>query len=200
MKKLIAIALLGTVTTFTAACTSASNSNTNTTNTATTNSSTHNDAGAASADVPAAVKTAIPDAQSFTMQHKNLTAEQVAAVERDTNTKIKDKDHHSYLAISTAGGTRRQIGAATIVDANGKQMVVVYESREGVPYIKEVRAEGVAQGFLDQFKGKGHDNKLQIGNDLKTNGADDATARAAADAIRQDAVIMQTLYGGAHGH
>jgi hypothetical protein len=79
-------------------------------------------------------------------------------------------------------------------------MVVIYESRNGVPYIREVRAEGVPQAFLDGFKGKGHDDKFQVGGDVKANGADEATARAVAAAIRQDAVIMQTLYGGKHSH
>ncbi len=67
---------------------------------------------------------------------------------------MADKDHHSYLAFSTSGGSRKQVGAATVVEAAGKQMVIVYESRNGVPYIREVRVEGVAQAFLDGFKGR----------------------------------------------
>ena len=66
--------------------------------------------------------------------------------------------------------------------------------------IREVRAEGMPQAFLDGFKGKGHDDKFQIGGDLKSGGADEATATSVSAAIRQDAVIMQTLYGGKHSH
>lgn len=215
---MIAIALAGSLAIFTAAC---SNSGETTTNTATTNSSgtAHNDApgtaphphdesanagaahkDAAKDDVPAAVHAAFPDAQSITTQHKDLTAAQISSIEKETNTKVTDKDHHSYLAFSTSGGTRKQVGAATVVEAAGKQMVVVYESRNGVPYIREVRAEGVAQAFLDQFKGKGHDDKFQIGQDLKAQGVDEATAKAAAEAVRRDAMTMQTLYGGSHSH
>jgi hypothetical protein len=114
--------------------------------------------------------------------------------------KVADKDHHSYLGFSAAGGTRKQTGAATVVKANGKEIVIVYESRNGVPYIREVRAEGMPQAFLDGFKGMGHDDKFQVGGDVKANGVDEATARAVAAAIRQDSVIMQTLYGGEHSH
>lgn len=230
MKKIIAIAAISTIAAFAAACSSTDNTNANrnaTSKTATTNTSTANTAttaghtdppgaaphghdgaagaadthgGGASGDVPANVKVAFTDAQSITTQHKDLSAAQVTKIEKDTNTKIADKDHHSYLAFSTTGGARKQIGAATVVNAGRKEMVVIYESRNGVPYIKEVRAEGVPQAFLDQFKGKGHDDKFLLGQDIKPNGADDPTARAATDSIRQDAMIMQTLYGGAHSH
>jgi len=151
-------------------------------------------------EVPAIVRAALSDAQSITKQHKDISASQIAEIEKDSGTKIKDADHHSYLGFSTTGGTRKQTGAATVVEADGKEMVIVYESRKGLPYITEVRAEGVPQAFLAQFKGKGHDDKLQIGQDLKAHGLNEATARAAAGAIRQDTRIMQALYGGAHTH
>lgn len=158
------------------------------------------DAHAADADVPAPVRAALAGATTITKQHKDIPASQIAEIERETNTKIKDRDHHSYLGFATDGGARRQTGAATVVEAGGREMVVVYESRNGLPYIKEVRAEGLPASFLDGFKGKGHDDELQIGQDVKANGVDDATAKAAADAIRQDTRIMQALYGGAHSH
>jgi len=151
-------------------------------------------------EVPAIVRAALSDAQSITKQHKDISASQIAEIEKESGTKIKDADHHSYLGFSIAGGTRKQTGAATVVEADGKEMVIVYESRKGLPYITEVRAEGVPQAFLEQFKGKGHDDKLQIGQDLKAHGLNEATARAAAGTIRQDTRIMQALYGGAHTH
>lgn len=158
------------------------------------------DSHAADADVPAAVRSALAGATTITKQHKDIPASAVFEIERETNTKIRDKDHHSYLGFATDGGARRQIGAATIVNAGGKEMVVMYESRNGLPYIKEVRAEGVPANFLEQFKGKGHDDKLRVGQDVRANGVDDQTAQLAANAIRQDTRIMQALYGGAHSH
>ncbi len=155
---------------------------------------------AAGEDIPAPVRAAFPDAQSITKQHRDLTPAQIAAIEKEAGGKLDDTDHHSYLAFSNAGGARKQIGAATVVEANGKQMVVVYESRNGLPFIKEVRADGVAQAFLDQFKGKGHDDKFQIGQDLKAQGVDGAAAKEAADAIHRDIMTMETLYGSAHSH
>jgi hypothetical protein len=170
--------------------------------TAVTNTGAANDASHGSTDdeTPAAVKAAFPGAQSFTKQHKDISANQVADIEKTTGGKVSEKDHHSYLAFSIVGGKRTQIGAATEVKAGGKNVVIIYENKDGSPAIKEVRADGVAKEFLAQFSGKGHDDKLQIGTDLKANGADDATAKAIADAVRVDQATMQTLYGSAHSH
>ncbi len=151
-------------------------------------------------EAPASVKAAFPEAQSFTKQHKDIPKDVIADVEKDSGGKLPDTDHHSYLAFSTAGGTRKQIGAATVVTANGKEFVVVYENKNGSPYIKEVRGEGVPAPFLAQFAGKGHDDKFKIGADIKVNGVDEATAKAIALAIQIDALTMQNLYGAAHGH
>ena len=151
-------------------------------------------------ETPAAVKAAFPDAQSFTKQHKDLSAAQIADIEKDSGVKAPDTDHHSYLAFSTAGGARKQIGAATVVEASGKEIVVVYENKEGSPVIKELRSESIPAAFLAQFAGKGHDAAMKIGSDLKANGVDEATAKAIADAVRVDAMTMQTLYGAAHSH
>ena len=205
MKKLIYITLVVAFSAFGIACSGTGEKGAGTgSNTATAPAAappkSNGASGGETSDAPAIVRAALPDAQSITAQHKDLSASQVSEIEKETGTKIKETDHHSYLGFSTAGGARRQIGAATLVNAGGKEMVILYESREGVPYIKEVRAAGVAQAFLDQFKGKGHDDKFQLGQDIKAQGVDEATAKAAADAIRQDTRIMQALYGGDHTH
>ena len=211
MKKIIVITLTSLLAVLGVAC-SGSNETTTTnkaaTNTATAPSNANSNAaatasdnhGASDTDIPASVRAVFPDAQSITKQHKDISSAQAAAIEKETGSKLPDTDHHSYLAFSTTGGVRKQIGAASIVKAGGKDVVVVYESREGMPVIREVRAEGVAQGFLDQFKGKGHDDKFQIGGDLKAQGVDEATAKAIASAVRIDILTMQTLYGAAHSH
>lgn len=154
----------------------------------------------ASDETPASVKAVFPAAQSFSKQHKDIPKDAIANIEKETAGKVPDTDHHSYLVFSTAEGARKQIGAATIVKADGKDMVVVYENRGGSPFIKEVRAEGVPAAFLAQFAGKGHDDKFQIGSDLKANGVAEGTAKDIAQAIRIDAMTMQTLYGAAHSH
>ena len=205
MKKVIAIALFISLAAFAAACSKTDNSPTpsrNSTSTATNNNaaagaSSH---GAADSNAPPSVRAAFPDAQSFTKQHKDIPASQIASIEKESGGKVPDTDHHSYLAFSSSGGARRQIGAATVVNAGGKELVVVYENREGKPYIKEVRADGVAPAFLDQFKGKGHDDKFQVGADLKAQGVDESTAKAIASAIHIDILTMQTLYGGPDTH
>lgn len=151
-------------------------------------------------DTPASVKAAFPDAQSFTKQHKDIAKDQMATIEKEAGAKLPDTDHHSYLAFSTAGGTRKQIGAATIVKAGGKDFVIVYENKEGKPYIKEIRGEGVPAPFLAQFAGKGHDDKFQIGSDLKANGVDDAIGKGLAQGVKTDILTMQTLYGAPEKH
>lgn len=151
-------------------------------------------------ETPASVKAAFPDAQNFTTQHKDVPRDAIAQIEKDTGGKVPGTDHHSFLAFSTTGGKRTQLGAATVVKAGGKDVVIVYENKGGSPYIREVRADGVAPEFLKQFAGKGHDDKFEVGGDIKANGVDDATAKAIAQAIRIDSVSMQTLYGAAHSH
>lgn len=153
-------------------------------------------------ETPASVKAAFPDARSFTKQHKDLTDAQIASIEKDTGAKVSDKDHHSYLAFSTAGGTRKQLGAATVIKVDGKDYVIVYENKDGSPVIKEVRDGGGAlpSPFLKQFAGKGHDDDLLPGADIKANGANEAQVKAITEAVRVDVLAMQALYGAAHSH
>ncbi len=213
MKKFLILAAVLSVATFAAACGNNGEANRNaananattgstTTNTATTNSTTgaSNSATTTSGDVPASVRAAITDAQTFTTQHKDIPATAITSIEKETGTKITDRDHHSYLAFSTAGGARRQVGAATVVNAGGQEMVVVYDSKEGSPVIREVRAAGVPAAFLDQFRGKGHDDALKFGQDVKAQGAPETLAQAATNAIKADVLAMQALYGSAHSH
>lgn len=153
-------------------------------------------------EIPAAVRHALANAQSITKQHKDLTAAQIASIEKQSGMKVADKDHHSFLAFATQGGARKQIGAATIINAQGRDLIVVYASEKGSPVIQDVHGEGsgLPEAFLDQFKNKGHDSKLRMGEDIKQQGADAALARAATDAIRLDVMTMQALYGASHSH
>ncbi|MBK6589982.1 MAG: hypothetical protein IPG22_16985 [Acidobacteria bacterium] len=176
--------------------------NTATANKAPANSTAANNAAppAKADEVPASVKAALPGAQTFTAMHKELTDAQVASIEKDTGGKVTEKDHHSYPGFSTVNGTKTQLGSVTIVKAAGKEILVVYENKEGSPSIKEIKAEGVPAGFLSQFTGKGHDDDLLLGADIKANGAKDDLAKAITDAIRIDVLSMQALYGKAHTH
>ena len=181
------------------ACSSNSTTTTNSNQTAPKNTNAATTAKT-DEDAPASVKAVFPDAQSFTTRHKDIPADKIAAIETETGGKVPDKDHHSYLAFATKDGKRTQIGAATIVKTNGKETIIIYESKDGMPTIKEVRADGVAKEFLAQFAGKNHDDKFAVGADLKANGVDEATAKAIALAVRIDSLTMQNLYGAAHSH
>lgn len=151
-------------------------------------------------EIPASVKAVFPDAQSFTKQHKDVPKDAIAGIEKDAGGKIPDTDHHSYLAFSTTGGARKQIGAATIVKAGAKELVVVYDSKDGSPVIKEIRGDGIPADFLKQFAGKGHDDKFTFGDTIKANGLDEGAAKAVTTAIAVDVLTMQALYGAAHTH
>jgi len=209
MKIIIILAITGLIAaTGLTACSSGTTSTPNTANTAAKNSTVANNSVAANTapaekpgeETPASVKAAFPDAQSFTKQHKDITKEQIAAIEKETNAKLPDTDHHSYVAFSTTGGARKQVGAATVVEANGKEIVIIYDNKDGRPFVKEIRADGVSADFLKQFAGKNHDDKFLIGADLKAAGVDAALAKAIAEAVRVDAMTMQTLYGAPDKH
>lgn len=205
MKQILILSVLVFGLSFASACSSAPETTT-ANKTATTNTSAVNTAATNAAnptksdDTPAAIKAVFPDAQSFTTQHKDIPADKIVSIEKDTSSKVPDKDHHSYNAFSTAGGARKQIGAATIVKVGGKDVIVVYENKDGSPVIKEVRAEGVPAPFLAQFAGKGHDNDLLLGADIKASGANEAQAKAITEAVRVDVLTMQALYGSSHAH
>ncbi len=206
MKQFLILSAFATSLALTAACSSApetatTNRAANTNTTAANTATTTNSGNTAKADeTPAAVKAVFSDAQSFTTQHKDIPADKIASIEKDTSSKVPDKDHHSYLAFSTTGGARKQIGAATIVKVDGKDVVIVYDNKDGSPVIKEIRAEGVPAPFLAQFAGKGHDNDLLLGADIKASGAGEAQAKAITEAVRVDVLTMQALYGAAHKH
>ncbi|MEQ1606758.1 MAG: hypothetical protein ABL999_17990 [Pyrinomonadaceae bacterium] len=204
MKTLIFVTLIA-ASLLSLACSSGTTTpaaNTATANKASANSTTANNAAAPAKtdEIPASVKAALPGAQTFTAMHKELTDAQIASIEKDTGGKVSEKDHHSYPGFSTANGTKTQIGAVTIVKAAGKEIIVIYENKEGSPSIKEIKAEGVPAGFLSQFAGKGHDDDLLLGADIKSNGAKDDLAKAITDAVRIDVLSMQALYGKAHAH
>jgi hypothetical protein len=206
MKQIFILLAVAVNLAFTAACSSApetaptnrtATSNTTVANTATTTNSGHT---TKADEAPAAVKAVFPDAQSFTTQHKDIPADKIASIEKDTDSKVPDKDHHSYLAFSTTGGARKQVGAATIVKVEGRDAVIVYDNKDGSPVIKEIRADGVPAAFLKQFAGKGHDDDLLLGADIKASGANEAQAKAITEAVRVDVLTMQALYGAAHKH
>jgi hypothetical protein len=207
MKKITILAIIGLMVFIglASACSSGSETTTKTNqapaNTGGANTSNPaNTAPKKDEDAPASVKAAFPDAQSFTKQHKDIPKDAIPGIEKEAAGKVPDTDHHSYLAFSTTGGARKQIGAATIVQGGGKELVVIYDSKDGSPIIKEVRGDGVTADFLKQFAGKGHDDKFTFGGTIKASGLDEATAKAITSAVAVDVLTMQKLYGAAHKH
>lgn len=212
MNKFFTLALLGMFAAFSAACAGGGNTNAppaptataNTnqpTNTASTTNTNANVAHPADGDIPASVRATLPEAQTFSKQHKDIPAGTISEIEKATGTPVRDRDHHAYLAFSTSSGGRRQVGAATVINTGGQELVIVYDSRDGMPVIREVRGGNLPGAFLDQFKGKDHDAAITFGNDIRaTGGVEEATARQVTAAIKGDVLAMQALYGSAHTH
>jgi hypothetical protein len=157
-------------------------------------------------ETPAAVKAAFPDAQTITKQHKDLTAGQIASIEKESGTKLGDTDFHNFVAYGMQNGKRAQLGAATVVDVTGAgepmQLVVVYTNDIEIKKVTPVKGSGDVStaAFLDQFVGKDHDLPFQVGKDIKYTGSNKAAAEAVTHALKRDILAMQTLYGKAHSH
>jgi hypothetical protein len=82
------------------------------------------------------------------------------------------------------------------------QLVVVYKNdgaiKKVVAAIGNITAASAA--FLDQFVGKGHHDEFHVGGDITYSGSNITAAEAVAHALKRDVLIMQALYGKAHGH
>ena len=94
MKKITVFTLFALVAAVAVAAACASGANTPqppaNANQAKTNTNAVNSAPPKSEDeTPASVKAAFPDAQSFTKQHKDITKEQIAAIEKETKASLK---------------------------------------------------------------------------------------------------------------
>ena len=157
-------------------------------------------------DTPAAVKAAFPDAQTISKQHEDLSASQIASIEKGSGAKLGDTDFHSFVAYGTKDGKRAQLGAATLVDVTGAsepmQLVVVYTNDIEIKKVTPVKGSGdvASPMFLDQFVGKDHDQPFHVDKDIKYSGNNKAAAEAVAHALKRDILAMQTLYGKAHTH
>jgi len=157
-------------------------------------------------ETPAGVKAAFADAQTISKQHKDLTAGQIASIEKGSGAKLGDTDFHSFVAYGMQNGKRAQLGAATVVDVTGAgepmQLIVVYTNDIEIKKVTPVKGSGdvATPAFLDQFVGKDHDQKFHVGEDIKYSGSNKAAAEAVTHALKRDILAMQTLYGKAHSH
>jgi hypothetical protein len=154
---------------------------------------------------PASVKAAFPNAQTFTTQHRDLSPADIAAIEKASGTRWSgDKDFHTYLAIGTKNGKRAQLGAATVVEnvTGAGDVTIAYDNDLKIMKVTTSKSgsDATSSDFLAQFVGKGHDDPIKLGQDIKYSGSDRATAAAITDAVRRATQTMQRLYGKAHSH
>lgn len=154
-------------------------------------------------EVPAAVKAAFPEARSVHAEHKDLTAKQIASIEKDSGAKLEGADFHSFVAHDAS---EKQVGVATLTDVEGAggplRLLVLYTDEMKIKRVTPVEGGGdvASPAFLGQFEGLGHDDAFHVGEDLKYNGGNRAAAEAVARAVKRDVLAVQTLYGKKHGH
>lgn len=152
--------------------------------------------------VPAEIKSALSDAKSISLRHRDLSKKQIANLEKLAGMKSPDDDFHTYIAYGTKNGRKAQISAATIIEPSGMKYVIVYNNDITIKKIMAVKgdADFTKSGFLKAFVGKDHDQDYKIGKDLKYTGAKKAAAQAFATAIKMDILTMDVLYGKPHSH
>lgn len=154
-------------------------------------------------EVPTEAKAAFPEAQTVTAQHKELTSEQIASIEKKSGAKLSGEDFHSFVAHDSS---RKQLGLATLTDVEGSgstvRLLVVYTNDLKVKKVTPVEGSGdvVSLAFLGQFAGKDHDQPFHVGEDVEYGGKNRVAAEAVAHALKRDVLAMQALYGKTHGH
>ena len=145
--------------------------------------------------VPTDIKNAFPPNATITLQHKQLTLEQVKSIEAESGADVPAGDFHSFVARAPSG---RIIGTATISEIRdrsirSKVLLVLTPNFR----IKKVTALGelrVESRFLNQFTGKDRKSPLQIGKDLTYEG-NEGYAFAIRRAIKRELLAMEALYG-----
>jgi hypothetical protein len=118
-------------------------------------------------EIPSSVRAAFPDAQTITKERKQISSSQIAAIEKETGEKVSDTDHYSYLAFKTEDGTRKQIGAATVVKADGKDVIVIYGSHEAVPKSKRFALKALRKHSWTSSKAKAITTNCILANQSK---------------------------------
>ncbi|RMG03718.1 MAG: hypothetical protein D6735_07955 [Acidobacteria bacterium] len=142
------------------------------------------------------IKSAFPEDASINLQKRKLTDEILKQAEPTFS-----PEHEAYFAFSSESGTRKQIGAATLLKIADKEIAVIYESKNGMPTISRLLSTQVPKDFLNQFISKTHDDPIKLGADIKkVGGINEQEAEQITKAIRSDVLIMQALYGKPHSH
>lgn len=146
--------------------------------------------------VPEEVRNAFAQTASVTLQHKQLTREQVMTIEAESGATIRESDFHSYLARDSSG---RVVGTATISEIRDRsirlQVLLVLNPDlkiRNVLAVGEFRSE---PEFLRQFAGKDAKAPLRIGEDLNYEGSNEEEAIAISRAVKRDLLAMEALYG-----
>ena len=142
-----------------------------------------------------------PNAANFVEKKANLTSEQVASIEAEIETKLLPDDLKPtfYIAFNE---NEKAIGLALLVDVKGPNGVISggvgLDMRGKVVKVdvhKHSEAAGVADAkFLNQFNGKGIEDKFKVGEDIEPLVGAPTAAQAVALMPKKMLALSYTLF------
>ncbi len=142
-----------------------------------------------------------PNAKSFTEKKADLTPEKVASIEAEIGTKLHPKDLKPtfYIAFNE---NKKPIGLALLLEVKGPNGVIsggVGLDMTGkvvkVDIHKHSEVAGVANDeFLQQFNGKGIDDKFKVGEDIEPLAGAQVASQAVALMPKKTLAISYALF------
>lgn len=142
-----------------------------------------------------------PMANKFVQRNAVLTAEKVAAIEKDLGAKLRIEDQKPVFYIPI-DGKKKPMGLVLFTDAEGPHgviegaigldmkgkvvKVVIYEHKE---------AEAITNDeFLEQFMGRGIEDAFKVGEDVVAVEGQEAASRAVALIPKKTLVMSYALF------
>lgn len=146
--------------------------------------------------VPVEVSSAFSKRATVTLQHKQLTLEQVTSIEAQSQASVREADFHSYVARDSSG---RLVGSATISEIRERsirvRVLLVLNPDLRIKNVMTLGEFRIEPQFLRQFVGKDVKSPLRIDEDLKYEGSNEIEAIAISRSVKRDLLAMEALYG-----
>lgn len=153
----------------------------------------------------AELKKIFPFESQFSTLEGTLLPEQIAQIEKDSNKKLTAEDAVPtfYFAVKDQGGKAVRVGVAlfSTPGANSEKLIVgigvdLTGKIQNVILIKNKLNKGLNdRKFLDQFKDKTADSKLQIDNDIQpTSRSLAADSGQVIEAVKKSLLIMRVVF------
>lgn len=151
------------------------------------------------------LKQAFPEAESFITKTKVLTPTESQAVEKMAGSKLPPEDTKLtvYIAIGMDKATqkRKSLGTVLFLDTKGRKgsidLAVAYNLDGTVHKVVILENQDdksiESPSFLNQLGGKGTNDMLIVGHDIKFNG-DKKAAEAVVAAVKRGMYLLRVLF------